>query len=98
MDNTIQGCANTIQGENYAYTRTIETTIPSPQVNVAPPPYPNGRQINIEPINFGYIVKVGCQNFAIETKEKLTKFLAIYLADPTGTEEKWFKKELDLNS
>lgn len=46
--------------------------------------------INIEPLNFGFLVTVGCQRFAIETKETLVKDIAAYLADPRGVYEAWF--------
>ena len=51
--------------------------------------------ITIHHLDFGYNVKVGCQNFAVETVEKLIKNLEAYLNDPRGTEIKWMRnKEL----
>ena len=49
------------------------------------------KRINIEPLNYGYIVTVGCQKFAIESSEKLVLNLAEYLKDPNGVERKWFE-------
>jgi hypothetical protein len=51
---------------------------------------PKIRQINIKQLSLGYIVQVGCQEFAIETSEKLLVGLATYLKDPQGTEKAWF--------
>jgi hypothetical protein len=52
------------------------------------------RSINIEPLNRGYVVRVGCQSFAIGTKRLLIDKLTQYLSDPQGTEDKWNKGEL----
>lgn len=52
------------------------------------------RSINIEPLNRGFVVRVGCQTFAIGTKRLLIDKLTQYLSDPQGTEDKWNKGEL----
>jgi hypothetical protein len=52
------------------------------------------RSINIEPLNRGFVVRVGCQSFAIGTKRLLIDKLTQYLSDPQGTEDKWNKGEL----
>ncbi len=52
------------------------------------------RQINIEEVNRGYIVRVGCHTFAISTKEEMIGKLVEYINEPSKTEEKWFKQEL----
>lgn len=52
------------------------------------------KQINIEEVNRGYIVRVGCHTFAIGTKAELTSKLAEYINEPLKTEEKWFSGEL----
>lgn len=52
------------------------------------------RQINIEQLNHGYIVRVGCHSFAIETKAQLIAQLSAYIQEPALTEEKWFKGTL----
>lgn len=52
------------------------------------------RQINIEELNYGYIVRVGCHNFAIETKAQLIAQLSAYIQDPAITEKKWFDGKL----
>lgn len=49
--------------------------------------------ITIHHLDFGYNVKIGCQNFAIETVETLIKNLDAYLKDPSGTEKKWMKEK-----
>ncbi len=52
------------------------------------------RQINIEEVNRGYIVRVGCHTFAIGTKAELISNLTEYINEPTKTEKKWFSGEL----
>lgn len=48
------------------------------------------RPISIEQLDYGYIVRVGCQNFAFETKHKLIDKLTEYLEDPKLVEKQWF--------
>jgi hypothetical protein len=53
------------------------------------------REIKILQQDLGFVVGVGCQTFAIETKEKLIRNLTAYLENPQGVENKWMKnKEL----
>jgi hypothetical protein len=52
------------------------------------------RGINIEPLNYGFIVRVGCQSFAIETPDKLIEKLTGYLKDPKKTETKWQREHI----
>jgi len=40
--------------------------------------------INIESLDYGFIVRVGCQTIAIETKKKLIDKLTAYIKDPVG--------------
>lgn len=61
---------------------------------VEPVPSQPLRSINIEPLNRGFVVRVGCQSFAIGTKRLLIDKLTQYLSDPQGTEDKWNKGEL----
>lgn len=52
------------------------------------------RQISIEGLNHGYIVRVGCHSFAIETKAQLIAQLSAYIQEPALTEKKWFNGKL----
>ena len=52
----------------------------------------NKHNVTIHSLDFGYNVKIGCQNFAVETVEKLIKNLEAFLNDPRGTEKKWTKE------
>ena len=49
------------------------------------------REVNIKPLNSGYLVNVGCQSVAVETTENLLKALGEYLNNPTGFERAWNK-------
>ena len=42
--------------------------------------------INIQPLNRGFLVNVGCQSIAFETHEKMLKYLTEYLTNPKGFE------------
>ena len=67
-------------------------------VNEAAIPTPQGenkiRQINIEEVNRGFIVRVGCHTFAISTKAELTTKLTEYINEPAKTEKKWYAGDL----
>lgn len=52
------------------------------------------RQINIEEVNRGYIVRVGCHTFALSTKAELTTKLTEYINEPVKTEKKWYSGDL----
>jgi len=52
------------------------------------------RQINIEEVNRGFIVRVGCHTFAISTKAELTTKLTEYINEPDKTEKKWYAGDL----
>jgi hypothetical protein len=54
----------------------------------------NIRDINIIQLNYGYIVKVGCNSFAIETPERLIEKLTEYIKEPQATEKKWNETKL----
>ena len=47
------------------------------------------RQINIEELSRGFIVRVGCQTFAVSTKKELVSELLTYIDDPAETERRW---------
>lgn len=53
-----------------------------------------GFNVEIIPQSIGYLVRVGCQTFAIETKERLIEKLTAYLIDPKGTIEKYNQGKL----
>ena len=62
-------------------------------------PIPEGqsaqaREINIRPLNYGYVVNIGCQMFAIESVEKLISNLEKYLNSPNESEKEWFSGNL----
>lgn len=64
------------------------------QLAEAPTPTGNNpkiRSINIEQLDLGYVVRVGCQSFAIETADKLLLAMAEYLKSPAEVEKKWFE-------
>ena len=50
------------------------------------------RQILIRILSYGYLVTVGCSNFAIEKRDVLLKNLEVYLKDPAAVERAWQKK------
>lgn len=47
-------------------------------------------EINIQSLNYGYLVRVGCQTFAIETTEKLIQAFSAYVRNPEHIQKQWF--------
>jgi hypothetical protein len=54
----------------------------------------DARGISINPLNSGYLVKVGCQSVAVESTEKLIDMLNKYLTNPMEFERKWYSKSV----
>lgn len=52
------------------------------------------RSINIEQLDYGYTVRVGCQTFAISKKHDLINLLNQYIEDPNTTESLYNKGKL----
>ena len=52
------------------------------------------RTVVIEPMHYGYVVKLDCHNFAFESADRALNYVTEYLKDPQGTEKKWWNKEL----
>jgi hypothetical protein len=50
-------------------------------------------EINIRPLNSGYLVGVGCQSFAFENKERMMKMIQAFLNDPQKVGENWRKNQ-----
>lgn len=51
-------------------------------------------EVNIKQVNNGFIVNVGCQTFAFESFEKLSKYMGMYFENPTEVTSKHWKGEL----
>ncbi len=50
-------------------------------------------EINIRPLNSGYLVGVGCQSFAFENKERMMKMIQAFLNDPQKVGANWRKNQ-----
>lgn len=46
-----------------------------------PIPVNTSFSVSVEPLNIGFILRVGCQSIAVSTKEDLIKFLTAYYTD-----------------
>lgn len=57
-----------------------------------------GHNINIEPKDHGYIIRVGCKTFCVEKAEKLIKLLGKYLNNPNGVEREFNASEQKLDA
>lgn len=68
---------------------TTPRTIHGNDQPVAPMPPNTIRSIQINQLNRGYVVVVGCQSFAIENSSTLIAKLAEYINSPAATEQKW---------
>ena len=51
------------------------------------------REITIREVNNGFIVRVGCQTFVFETREKMLGELERYLKDREGVEKEYLSKK-----
>jgi len=49
----------------------------------------NMYDISITPLDFGFIVKVGCKRFAIESKDRLINELTHYINNPSEAYKDW---------
>lgn len=47
------------------------------------------RDIRIRQLSYGYVINVGCQEFAIEAHERVAECIANYLKDPGEVESLW---------
>jgi hypothetical protein len=47
------------------------------------------KDMRIEELSRGFVVRVGCQAFAFSTKDELLDRLFEYIRDPDKTEAKW---------
>jgi len=74
--------------EGTALGRVGEDSLAPPQPSY-PVPQKTIRPITIEQLNHGYVVKVGCQTFAIESATHLISKLEAYITNPAKTEQKW---------
>lgn len=45
------------------------------------------KEINIRPLDYGFIINVGCQTVAIESKQDLIKYLTEYIQNPLELEK-----------
>lgn len=46
--------------------------------------------INIETKNYGFVVNIGCQSFAVEKPETVGAIIAKFLANPVEAEKAWY--------
>lgn len=55
-------------------------------------------EINIRPLNRGYVVAVGCQSLAFVDTEEMIKCISAYLNNPSEVGNKWMnEKQLPIN-
>ena len=80
------------------YTRlgTCRSEEPMVANDVEYPGRQKARDINIQSMDNGFLVRVGCQSFVFETAEKMITNLSAYLADPNVIEKSWFNGTLKL--
>lgn len=80
----VEDMRSTYEGENPAIHDEIHRGISES---------PSKHKITIEPLDYGYLVSVGCQKLAVESSEKLVKKLGEYLANPGEVQGKWFSTD-----
>lgn len=50
--------------------------------------------INIEELDYGYILRVGCKSFAFIDKQLMLDYLTKYMDNPQEMENKYYNNEL----
>lgn len=50
--------------------------------------------INIEELDYGYILRVGCKSFAFVDKQLMLDYLTKYMDNPQEMENKYYNNEL----
>lgn len=72
--------------ESPSYYTATDLAYPAPAGETGP-----NREITITPLHYGYFVKIGCQEFAFETSDKMILHLSAYLKDPIKAKDDWFR-------
>lgn len=90
MNDSVLSSGN-VPTSNYAGEQVCRETQPEP---IRDSSENKIRQINIEEVSRGYIVRVGCQTYAIETAEQLVSKLSAYIKEPKRVEKLWFDGQL----
>ena len=49
------------------------------------------REFSVKKLNYGYVIKAGCHQFAIESESRLIKVISEYIKDPSGKEKQWWE-------
>ena len=52
--------------------------------------------VQIQELDHGYMVKVGCKSFAIESKETLLNMITKYINNPIEVQKEFFNKTLTI--
>lgn len=68
--------------------------IPTPTFETPTPSNRDIRNIQIDPLDRGFVVRVGCQTFAIEDKGVLIAKFIEYINNPIATEQKYKEGKL----
>jgi len=61
----------------------------APSINLKSSRY-SFREFSVKPLNHGFIIKAGCHQFAIETKERLAQVLSEYVLNHNSKEGQWW--------
>ena len=51
------------------------------------------REFSVKPLNYGFIIRAGCHQFAIETPERLAYVISEYVLNPNDKETKWWEEK-----
>jgi len=89
---TVSGDANGLLYSSGA-TVTFNTVGTGVYYGTDPKPKTKAKDIIIKEMDYGYLVKIGCQTFCVETPKKLLKALKKYMKDPAGVEEQHLQGE-----
>ena len=67
-----------------------------PATNNNAPEFKNGRpeEVIIRPLNHGFVVSVGCKQFALEDRKTVLSLISDYLENPKAMEERYSRGEI----
>jgi hypothetical protein len=58
--------------------------------------YSTNYEVNVRPLTSGYILRVGCQEIAVESAQDITKLIEIYLTGGETIGDKWMNSDKNI--
>jgi hypothetical protein len=68
----------------------------TPKIPCTNEAYHEKYDVQIQELDHGYMVRVGCKSFAIENKETLLNMITKYINNPAEVQKEFFNKTLTI--